>query len=171
MTRRVAPLTLAGLLGLASLNAWLLAAALETPAPEPDVKVAVPAADHAAHPSAAELDVPKPRPLAAYGQTLAKPVFFKTRAPYVPPPPAPPPAPKPVAAAPPPPVDPGLALGGVVIMEGARKAYIFNKADSRGLWLSEGETILGWKVESIDAMAARLQQANRSIELQLYPKR
>jgi hypothetical protein len=170
MTRRIAPLTLAGLAGLASLNAWLLAAALETPALERDVKAAVATAGHTANPSASELDVPKPRPIAAYGQTLAKPVFFKTRAPYVPPPPPPPPAP-PKPAAVPPPADPGLALGGVVIMDNARKAYIFNKADARGLWLSEGETILGWKVESIDALTARLQQANRSIELQLYPQR
>ena len=103
--------------------------------------------------------------------TLAKPVFLKTRAPYVPPPPAPPPAPKPVVAPPQAPVDPGLALGGVVIIEDARKAYIFNRADSRGAWLSEGATILGWQVESIDALTARLQQAGRTIELELYPKR
>jgi hypothetical protein len=63
-----------------------------------------------------------------------------------------------------------LALGGVVIMDDARKAYIFSKADSRGAWVGEGETILGWQVESIDALTARLQQAGRSIELQLYPK-
>jgi hypothetical protein len=56
-------------------------------------------------------------------------------------------------------------------MEEVKKAYIFNRSDSRGAWLSEGETILGWKVESIDALTARLQQGGRSIELQLYPKR
>ena len=59
----------------------------------------------------------------------------------------------------------------VRVMEEVKKAYIFNKTDSRGAWLSEGETILGWKVESIDALTASLQQGGRSIELQLYPKR
>jgi hypothetical protein len=68
-------------------------------------------------------------------------------------------------------MDPGLVLGGVVVVEQARKAYIFNKADQRGGWFSEGETVLGWTVESIDAAAARLRQGDRSIELQLYPKR
>jgi hypothetical protein len=58
-----------------------------------------------------------------------------------------------------------------LIVEETRKAYIVNKGDARGAWLSEGEIILGWKVESIDAMTARLQQAGRSIELQLYPRR
>jgi len=62
-------------------------------------------------------------------------------------------------------------LGGVVIIEDVRKAYIFNKADSHGAWLGEGEMIMGWKVESIGAMTARLQQAGRVIELELYPMR
>jgi hypothetical protein len=56
-------------------------------------------------------------------------------------------------------------------MEGARKAYIVNKADSRGTWLREGETILGWKIQSIDATTAKLQQAGSSLELELYPKK
>jgi hypothetical protein len=64
-----------------------------------------------------------------------------------------------------------LVLGGAVVVDQARKAYIFSKADQRGGWLSEGETILGWKIESIDAAAARLRQGDRSIELHLYPKR
>lgn len=76
-----------------------------------------------------------------------------------------------MSAPPPAPMDPGLVLGGVVVVEQARKAYIFNKADQRGGWFSEGETVLGWTVESIDAAAARLRQGDRSIELQLYPKR
>jgi len=149
MRLRVAPLTLGALLALAGLNAWLLALAVDGPAPEAGVPV----------------PVVRPDP------PLSEVAFLKTRAPYVPPPPAPPPLPKPVAAPPSAPVDPGLSLGGVVIMEDARKAYIFNRADSRGAWLSEGETILGWQVESIDALTARLQQAGRTIELELYPKR
>lgn len=62
-------------------------------------------------------------------------------------------------------------LGGVVVVAQARKAYILNKADQRGGWFSEGETILGRKVESIDAAAAVLQQGGRSIKLELYPEK
>jgi hypothetical protein len=77
--------------------------------------------------SASQLSLPKAKPVTDYGETLARPVFFKSRAPYAAPPPPPPP-PKPPATAPPAPVDPGLVLGGVVVLEGAKKAYIFNKA-------------------------------------------
>jgi hypothetical protein len=170
MRLRAAPLALAGVVGLACLNVWLLASALQAPAPEPDMKAPAAALDPAASPAASQRDRPRPRLIAAYGQTLAKPVFFKTRAPYVPPPPAPPPSPKPVSTPPPVPADPGLVLGGVMVAEQAKKAYIFNKVDQRGGWFGEGETILGWKVELIDAAAARLRQGDRSIELQLYPK-
>jgi hypothetical protein len=167
MRLRVAPLTLGVLLTLAGLNAWLLAIAVESPVLEPEASAPV----ALAAPPAFEIALPRPKPITAYAHTLAKPLLFKTRAPYVPPPPAPPPAPKPVATSPQAPVDPGLALGGVVIVDGARKAYIFNKADARGTWLSEGESILGWKVVSIDALAARLQQAGRSLDLELYPRK
>jgi hypothetical protein len=171
MTVRVSPLALAGLLGLACLNAGLLAVALKDPAAEASATAPIATPDQPPIP-APEPKLPKRKPVMAYSETLAKPVFFKSRAPYVPPPPAPPPPPpKPVAAPPPVPIDPGLVLGGVVIMEEVKKAYIFNRSDSRGAWLSEGETILGWKVESIDALTARLQQRGRTIELQLYPKR
>jgi len=37
-----------------------------------------------------------------------------------------------------------------MITDGTTKAYVFKKADSQGMWLSEGETFLGWKLESID---------------------
>ena len=169
MTLRVAPLVLAGLLALVGLNAWLLLLALGDPAPAPQAPVVT--SKQPPDPPASDAGLPKLRPIAAYGQTLASPVFFKSRAPYVPPPPPPPPPrPKPVVAPPPAPVDPELVLGGVAIMEKARKAYIFKKADSRGTWLREGEVFLGWRLESVDAGSATLQQAGRAIELQLYPK-
>jgi hypothetical protein len=171
MTLRAAPLTLASLLGLAFLNAWLLAIVVQSPEPEPAWLAPAAMHDQPPGPPASVPKLPKPKPITAYRQTMTEPVFFKSRAPYVAPPPAPPPIPKPVAVPPPAPVDPGLVLGGVVIMDHAKKAYIFNKADSRGAWLSEGESMLGWQVESIDAMTARLHQAGRHIELQLYPKR
>lgn len=110
-------------------------------------------------------------PLNAYPQTTAHPIFFKTRHPFVPPPPPPPPAPPPAPRAspsPPPVVDPGLAVGGVIISGGTKKAYLFRKADKAGSWLAEGEEIMGWKVQSIDSGGAKLQKDERAVELPLY---
>ena len=110
-----------------------------------------------------------PKPLTVYGGILAQPIFFKTRQPFVPPPPAPPPMAKAPAPAPTPaPVDPGLALGGVIITPDVKKAYVVSKANSRGTWASEGDSVMGWTVQSIDAGSARLGQANRTIDLHLY---
>jgi hypothetical protein len=170
MRLRVAPLALAGLLSLACLNAWLVRLALENLAPESQASMMTPA--QVPTPPAFEVKLPKAKPITAHAQTLARPVFFRSRQPYVPPPPPPQAPPKPVAAPPPVPVDPGFVLGGVAITEAGRKAYIFNKTDAaRGAWLTEGETVQGWKVEAIDAGSAKLQQRGRSIDLQLYPKR
>src|SRR5262249_18010339 len=102
-----------------------------------------------------------------YAQTLTRPIFFKTRAPFVP---APPPAAAvaPVAA-PPPVVDPGFVLGGVTITPAIKKAYLATRANPTGNWVSEGEDFLGWTVAAIDDGGVRLQQHGRSIELRLYP--
>jgi hypothetical protein len=101
-------------------------------------------------------------PLSAYQQTMAHPVFFKTRQPFVPPPPPPPPAPPQVARpAPPPapPADPGLAVGGVVINGEVKKAYVFRKAaDRTGSWVTEGDEIMGWKVHSINMEVPRCRR-------------
>jgi hypothetical protein len=110
-------------------------------------------------------------PLNAYQQTTAHPIFFKTRQPFVPLPPPPPPAPPPPPKANPPPpaiVDPGLAVGGVIIGGGTKKAYLFRKADRIGSWLAEGEEITGWKAQAIDSGSATLQKDGRNIELPLY---
>src|SRR5262249_17319182 len=78
--------------------------------------------------------------LNAYQQTTAHPIFLKPRQPFVPPPPpAPPPPPsRPVAQptpAPPPIIDPSLAVGGVMITGGVKKAYLFRKGERSGSWL------------------------------------
>jgi hypothetical protein len=170
MTVRITPLATAGLAGLAGLNAWLLALALEE-GPRAEAPAQIATADQASGSLASRAAPPAGKPISAYGQTVGRPLFFKARTPYVPPPPAPPPTPKPAAMPHPAPVDPGLVLGGIVILEETKKAYVLNKKDRRGAWVSEGEAILGWTVESIDAITAKLRQSDRSIELQLYPTR
>ena len=121
--------------------------------------------------SAANEPAARARPIADYHQTLARPLFSKTRAPFVPPPPPPPvQAPKP---APPAPVfvDPGFSVGGLIISGMIRKAYLMKKPDSHGVWVREGDDFMGWKLRSITASAATLQQNDRTLEVRLYPER
>ncbi|HEV2956478.1 MAG TPA: hypothetical protein VGX95_10190 [Xanthobacteraceae bacterium] len=175
MSPRMVPLATAGLAALAGVNLWLLSIILgdiilgdatgeEAPAfaaPAWDAKLSGPGRDGAA-----------PKPISAYRQMLAQPVFFKTREPYVAPPPRPVAPSTPAAVAKPPPpamVDPGLTVAGIIIGVGVRKAYIHGKSDPHGSWVSEGEAVTGWKVQAINPDGVKLQQQDRTIELQLYP--
>ena len=108
------------------------------------------------------------KPVDAYREILVRPIFFRSREPYVPAPPPPPPA---VAAMPPPVVvDPGLVLGGVMIKNGVRKAYLFSRANiAGGTWISEGQDFMGWSIRSVSGADAKLEQQGRSIDLRLYP--
>jgi hypothetical protein len=164
-----APLTAVGLLALIGVDLWFLSLVFGDTAPE------APAAMHKPGPAPIPVDragsLPNSKPIMAFAQTMARPVFYKSREPFVPPPPAPPPIPK-VAVPPPPPVaQPNFALGGVMITEDAKKAYVVNKATSQGEWLSEGESIMGWTLQFVDTTSAKLQQAERTVELQMYPQR
>jgi hypothetical protein len=166
MRLRVAPLNALVLVILGAANAWLLTVLLR----DAEIDAWQPPASMTPLPNLTESangpSVTKP---AAHAQTLAHPVFFKSRLPYVPPPPAPArAAPKP--APPPAPVDPGIAMGGVAIDGVLRKAYLFSKSASQGAWVSEGENFMG-SVQSIDATSARLGQADRLLDLQLYGRR
>jgi hypothetical protein len=58
-----------------------------------------------------------------------------------------------------------------MIARGVKRAYVFTKADRRGSWVTEGETVQGWTVEAIDSSGARLKQDSRSLELSLYGER
>ena len=82
------------------------------------------------------------------------------------------PPPPPAVIAPPPPVviDPGLVLGGVLIKNGVRKAYVFSRANTGGgAWISEGQDFMGWSIKSVSGAGAKLEQQGRSIDLRLYP--
>jgi hypothetical protein len=165
MKLRIAPLGLVGLLTAIAVNAGLLAAiATEVVS---DNLAAADKADWNPNLPASVGNIASRRPIEAYRPIVASPVFFKSREPYVPPPPAPPP----VMIATPPPVviDPGLVLGGVMIKDTIRKAYVFSRSAAGGTWTAEGEEFMGWKVRSINGSGAKLEQQGRSIDLQLYP--
>ena len=108
MRLRVAPLAAAGLVLLGGLNVGLLAAVLAQIAPgdQPAKENTewIPQAGRSVEPVATR------KSIESYKLTLAHPVFFKTREPFVPRPPPPPP-PKVVQPAAPVVVDPGLILG------------------------------------------------------------
>jgi hypothetical protein len=123
MKQRIAPwraMVLGGLVGLnIGLAAIAASALLSSDAP------ALPRVDWTQQTANADPVPSDAKPIARYMQTLAHSIFFKTREPFVAPPPAPPPSPP--TTRPPPPVvlDPGLILGGIVVMQGVRKAYLF----------------------------------------------
>jgi hypothetical protein len=173
VNRRIAPLAAVALAALVGINLWLLTIILaDTGGEEVRGPLAPPAWD-ARFSGPARGNVAA-KPIGAYQQMLVQPVFFKSRAPYVAPPPRPVAPAVPVALPkPPPPViaDPGLTVAGVVIGQGVRKAYIHPKADPHGNWVSEGESLTGWKVQAIDAGGVKLQQQDHTIELQLYPSK
>jgi hypothetical protein len=168
MIRGIAPLTAIGLLSLGGIS--VLALTLTAAEVLHDDDVAATKVEWTPKLSTSAERLTGGTPLNAYQQTIARPVFFKTRQPFVPPPlppPPPPPAARP-APPPPPPADPGLAVGGIIINGDVQKAYLFRKADRTGSWLAKGEEIMGWKVQSIDSGGAKLQKDGRDIELPLY---
>ncbi|CCD93737.1 exported hypothetical protein [Bradyrhizobium sp. ORS 375] len=110
-------------------------------------------------------------PVDAYAEITAHPVFYRSREPFVAPPPPPPrPLPAPVVAslvA----ADPGLMVGGVMIHGGVSKAYLQSKSGpGGGSWVTKNESYQGWQVKMIDPSGVRIEQAGRTIELQLYPR-
>jgi hypothetical protein len=111
---------------------------------------------------------PAARPIDKYKLILAHPVFFRNREPFVAAPtPTTPPPPK---ATPAPVVDPGLMIGGVFISERVRKVYLLTKNTSGGEWKREGESFMGWTVQSVEPSGAKLKQQDRTLELPLYPR-
>lgn len=161
--RGISPIEAASLLLLMGIDLWLLKiVAIEILSEDPSVADKV---EWNANLAASSQGPAKQKPIDAYREIVAHPVFSKSREPFVPPPPPPP-----VAVAPPPaPVDPGLVLGGVMIKHDFKKAYVFSRAGTNGAWIKEGEDFMGWKVVSIGKGGAKLEQMGRSIDLSLYP--
>jgi len=166
MTWRVSPFRGMVLAFAAGVNAWLLVTVAAEFAAG-DLSVIERAAWNPQLSSTLE-KVPAAKPIEAYREILARPIFFKSRAPFVPAPPAPPPV---VAAMPPPVVvDPGLVVGGVLIKNDIRKAYMLSRANAGGgAWINEGQEFMGWSIRSVNATGAKLEQQGRSIDLLLYP--
>jgi hypothetical protein len=168
MAVRVTPLGFAGLTLLGLVNACLIAAVVADLVPDN--------ADHLGKiveiPTLARLEgssVDGTNTIRAYDQILSRPIFFKSREPFVPKPPE---TPSQAKATPVPVfVDPGFTLGGIMISSTIRQAYLFQKSKPDGSWVHEGENFSGWKVEFLDQENARLQKDGHTINLHLYPPR
>jgi hypothetical protein len=165
MKLRIAPLTMAGAAIALSVNVMLFATILEDL--ESDGLAAIDKVGWNNDLSPPVGGAVNQKPIDAYARILARPIFFKSREPFVPAPPAP------LVAKTAPPssgVDPNLILGGVMIGSNVRKAYLFSRGNAGAAWLSEGEEFMGWHIRSIDGTSAKLEQKDRHIDLQLYPK-
>jgi hypothetical protein len=166
MGKKISPLALVILISLSGINAWLLNLLLAQFEPE-DLVLA-----RSAQPKGVNLitteEIPPTKPLSLYGSTLAQPVFFRTRKPYVPPPPVA--VQTPIAAPPAPVVNPGFSITGVFIKNGQKRAYILKQGDRIGAWVNEGETLVGWTLQSVMPTSITLAQGGRTIELELYLK-
>jgi hypothetical protein len=165
---RISPLAFIGLFLSASSAVlsflWLSQAAMQDTTPH----IAVTEWAPGSHSDAAQ-GSPQRKNKAAYSETLARPILFKDRQPYVPPPPAPPSPPPTVVAAPSPQItNPGLALAGVAIADGTRQAFVTSPANRDGAWVREGETVMGWQVNRVTSESVTIQNAGHSIELLLY---
>jgi hypothetical protein len=162
---RTPPLVLFGLALLAACNAWLLIMAAhesmsedQVAFEEPGWTPRLPSLEDSRTPTTASV---------SYQEILARPIFSRSRAPFVPPaPPTLKPASPPVAF-----TDPGFVLGGVMVNGLLKKAYLFQKTDKSGTWVGEGDDFIGWRVQSITTDAAKLQKETHVIEVHLYPER
>jgi hypothetical protein len=162
---RTPPLVLLGLTLLAAANAWLLLMVAQQATSEDQVAAEEPGWT----PRLPRLEDARTQETAtvSYQGILARPIFSRSRAPYVPPAPsAPKAAPPPVAF-----TDPGFVLGGVMVNGAIKKAYLLQKTDKSGAWVGEGDDFVGWRVQSITAEAAKLQKETHVIEVRLYPER
>jgi hypothetical protein len=166
---RIPPLATAGLLLLSASAAlsllWLARAATQDIAP----RIAVAEWSPGSRGDAVQ-GLPQPKNKAAYSETLARPILFEDRRPFVPPPPPPPPPPQPVVVAAPPPqiLNPGLALAGVAIVDGIRQAYVTSPANRDGAWVREGEAVMGWQIAQVTSESVTIRNGGQSIELLLY---
>ena len=161
------PLGVAAALVLAALNVAFATSAWHSLTDDR----AVPVGDLAPAQTAAAAVAPRPypvRPLAAFSQTLSRPVLFKSRKPFVA---AVAPASGPASAPVPQPAPATLELhaGGIVLTPGKRQMFIVSKAQPQGIWVGEGDEIEGWTFVAIDGQGARVQRNDVVARVDLYP--
>lgn len=110
---------------------------------------------------------------ASFPETLARPLFSRTRKPPEarPPEPAVAQPPQPIAAAPPEiqalSMD-GFVLKGIFIDEERQLALLQTPAAPQGVWLATGAAVEGWTVSRIEKQAVALEANGQARKLTLY---
>ena len=166
MMPRLPPMAAICLIGLAAINGWLLLVLADEIGP--GASETIDTKEWAPNLTLVGQAIAVRPALDSYKETLTRPIFFKSRQPYIPPPPAP--FAKPAVSSTTKP-EAGLIIGGVIIDRGVKKAFLLSMtANSQGMWVSEGDVFLGWTVRSIDQQGAELQQQDRIVQISLYPR-
>jgi hypothetical protein len=166
---RISPLAAAGFLVLIALNAacasWI-AGTLADGAP-----LDIIATEWTPDKNASLAAIETPTAPNAYPETLAHPIFFRDRRPYVPPPPPAPiviAQPTPIVAPPPPVTKPDFIVSGVALLHEVKQAYLRSPSDQNGAWVKEGGDILGWQVSNVTSAGVTVRKGGQSFELLLY---
>ncbi len=112
------------------------------------------------------------RAMATVTEALARPLFQRSRRPFVPEalPSEVPNAPEPIAAiAPPAGVDvSALMLKGLLILPGRKRALIATAEAPDGIWVEPGTIVSGWTVKSLDQKGVLLALGKTEAMLKLY---
>lgn len=113
-------------------------------------------------------------PADAFVQTLARPLFWKSRRPYEAPPtdtlknatkenPSIATATRAQAA-----INTDITLSGLYRADGRKKALLASRTSPEGKWLEAGDQIDNWTLSSIDDESVSLQSNDQTLKLPLY---
>lgn len=116
-------------------------------------------------PTLAVVDLDPPKPDSADVETLARPIFTKSRRPS-------PKAAKqqatetgPLTAAP-----AGVSVGAIVKNKKATQAFIVSLDTPEGAWKKVGDTVDSWTITTIDRAQLILQNGQQTAKLKLWPE-
>lgn len=160
------------ILACAATAAAALAIALVTVTNLPDTSAIIPATPESLVPSLEQIAVNLVPPGKQLAVITDRPLFSRTRRPFIPLPLAPPPqasvALKVESPSPEAPQTQNLVLKGVMLNDKNARALIASEANPSGAWIGKGEKIDGWQLNGVGADAVELEQMGRKAALKLY---
>jgi len=108
------------------------------------------------------------KPYEAYVQTVARPLFGRTRRPFVAPVAEAVQAAPMAVIAPAAVAEPEVGLSAIAIRGERRQALLVTRAEPQGRWFGEGETIEGWTITGMSADTLTLGLVGRAKIVKLY---
>jgi hypothetical protein len=166
---RLSPLMTMGLLALLLLNAALMWMPKKSGALQPPPTVVAGQTWKASTPTGSS--VFRLKPIASYSQIASRPIFSKSRRPYVAP--VPELAPTTAVAAPPlkapePLPEPKILLSGIATDGKSKRALIATAALPNGDWHVTGDTVEGWVLSEINADSIALTNVGQIYRLAIF---